>query len=94
MRQSSLLSLCSLSDEQRPMNNRELISFLIDLSDLAEKAKLEMRGIKESRRVLSEEEHEAVQELILGTISDLEMVDSDLGEYTRAGFVGKSFVVR
>jgi hypothetical protein len=76
------------------MNNREMISFLMDLSDLAEKAKMEMRGIKTSRRVLSEEEHDAMKELILDTLSDLEVVDSDLMEYARAGFISKSFVTK
>ena len=76
------------------MNNREVISFLMDISDLVEKAKQEMRGIKASCRILSNEEHEAIQELVLGIMSDMEVVDSDLSEYSRMGFIGKSFAIR
>lgn len=76
------------------MNNKEFITYLSSLSDLAEKAKMEMRGIKESRRILSEDEHEAIKELLLGTISDLDIVDSDLMEYERVGCISKSFVTK
>ncbi len=63
-------------------NNKTFISFLMDTSDLAERIKQEMRAVKISGRLLSTEEHEAISELLLGTISDLEVAESDLQDYT------------
>jgi hypothetical protein len=74
------------------LQTKSFISFLMDASDIIEKAKQEMRGIKASGRLLSEEEHEVITELVKGIASDTDIIDSDIFEYARMGFCGKSYV--
>lgn len=73
------------------MTTKQLISFLMDLSDATNKARKEMAGIKASCRILSEDEHEAIKNLLLGIQSDAGLADSDLWEYQKLGFVSNKY---
>jgi hypothetical protein len=74
-------------------NNRNFISFLMDAADVVAKVKQEARSIKESRRVLTEEEYHTIKDLLLEMVTDAEIAEQDMQEYQRAGFVSQSFVV-
>jgi hypothetical protein len=62
-------------------NTKNVISFLMDASDVIEKAKQEVRGMIVSGRSLSCEEHEAITELVKGMASDIDILDDYNARY-------------
>ena len=62
-------------------NTKIFISFLMDASDVIERAKQEFRGMVESGVVISRGEHEAISDLIAGAASDVDILDDYNARY-------------
>lgn len=62
--------------KSKKMTTKQLIGFLMNISDDVAKAQREMDGMIASFRPLTNEEHESIKTLLLGIQTDSGMMDS------------------
>lgn len=66
-------------------NNKNFIGFLMDASDVIEKARQEFQTAKENSLILNNEEYESVSDLVMGMQSDVDILIDYLKPYMRFG---------